>query len=174
MSVKGSICFGSGVILDQGCILSVSKGAEIIFGSNIYVNRCTKIHAKESIRIGDNCRIGWNCQIFDTNFHYSIINGRINNKNSAVVLEHNVWLANGVTVGKGVKLPPFSVVASNSLVNKDYCDKGEGWLFGGVPAKPIISCIKRILDKEKVLDSYFEDGKDFVMYDEVKSVLGGQ
>jgi len=170
--LAGTLYCGTGVTIDQGCIVSVCKGAELRLGSNIYINRKTKIHAKKSIIIDDNCRIGWDCQVFDTNFHYTVLNGKIMNRDKPVYIGHNVWLTNGVSIMKGSALPPFSVVASRSLINKDYSDIGEGWLFGGVPAKPLVQGIRRLLSGESYLESIFgEERRDCVFYEDIKGFL---
>jgi len=166
--IAGTVYCGDDVTIDQGCVISVCRGAELRLGSNIYINRKTKIHVKKRIEICDNCRIGWECQVFDTNFHYTVFNGKIMNREQPVFVGHNVWLTNGVSIMKGSVLPPFSVVASKSLINKDFSDIGEGWLYGGIPAKPLAKGIRRLLNGEQYLDVLFDDGRDYVKYDDLK------
>jgi DNA gyrase/topoisomerase IV subunit A len=48
---------------------------------------------------------------------------------------------------KGTYLPRYSIVASNSLVNKDFRNVGECHMFAGLPAIPKIRC-RRIYNKE--------------------------
>lgn len=52
-----------------------------------------------------------------------------------VAIGDGVWLCANVTVTPGITIAPKIIVAAGSVVTKDL-DK-EGWLYGGVPAKPI-------------------------------------
>ena len=52
-----------------------------------------------------------------------------------VSIGDGVWLCANVTVTPGITIAPSIIVAAGSVVTKDL-DK-EGWLYGGVPAKPI-------------------------------------
>ncbi|MBM3889306.1 MAG: acyltransferase [Verrucomicrobia bacterium] len=51
-----------------------------------------------------------------------------------VVIEDHVWLAGGVVVSPGVTIGKNACVAAGSVVIGDV---RPGWLYGGVPAKPI-------------------------------------
>lgn len=57
-----------------------------------------------------------------------------------VVIGEGVWLCANVTVTPGCTIAPRIVVAAGSVVTKNL--KLEGWLYGGVPAKPIKQLIK--------------------------------
>lgn len=52
-----------------------------------------------------------------------------------VAIGDGVWLCANVTVTPEITIAPKIIVAAGSVVTKDL-DK-EGWLYGGVPAKPI-------------------------------------
>lgn len=53
----------------------------------------------------------------------------------SVRIGDGVWLGANVTVCPGVIIAPRIIVGAGAVVSKDL-DK-EGWLYGGVPAKPI-------------------------------------
>ena len=163
----GTLVVGENVIIDQGCVISICKDAVLTLGSNIYMNRGVKIHAKESILIEDDSMVGWSCQIMDSNFHYCVHKGVISKRTAPVVLKHNVWLANSVTIGKGVYLPPYFIVAAHSFVNKDFREYEERCLIGGIPAKYITNDITCLLNVERKLDAVFAEGKDAINVDEV-------
>lgn len=174
LRIPGHLKLGADVWICQGCILSVNKEAELHIGNDVRININTKIHAKEKIYIGDHCRIGWESQIFDTNFHYTINNGKIAKRTAPVVIEHNTWLANRVSVMKGTYLPAYSVVASNSVVSKNFREYGEKCLYGGTPAKYILKGVERFLTNgkvERIIDSFFEEGKDLLDFDDVKEKI---
>ena len=52
-----------------------------------------------------------------------------------VVIGDGVWLCANVTVTPGVTIAPRIIVGAGSVVTKDLVK--EGWLYGGIPAKPI-------------------------------------
>ena len=119
------------------------------------------------IDIEDNCRIGWNTQILDTSFHYMLNKGRLKYRNEPVVLRNNVWVANGVSIMKGSYLPSYTVVASNSLVNKDYSEMGEHCLIGGMPAKFITNGVERLLLQEQEIDRFFVGTDGVLIWDDI-------
>ena len=169
--LEGTLVCGEDVYLDQGSVISVCKGATLHIGSNVRTNRNIRIHCKKSIIIEDNCRIGWDCQLLDTNFHYTLHDGRIANPTKEVFIGHNSWIANGTYIMKGSLLPPYSVIASRSLVNKDLSSYGEKSLFGGVPVHFITKDVRRLLNKESFLTSLFEDGKEYVDYSQIEEIM---
>ena len=67
-------------------------------------------------------------------------------------------LRNNSTITKGVVLPDETIVASHSLVNKNYSDIGPYNMLAGVPAVVKKRGIRRIYDAEKEaqLDQLFE------------------
>jgi len=52
-----------------------------------------------------------------------------------VNINDGVWLCANCMVMPGVSIAPKIIVAAGSVVTKDL--EKEGWLYGGVPAKPI-------------------------------------
>ena len=57
-----------------------------------------------------------------------------------VIIGDGVWLCANVTVCPGVTIAPKIIVAAGSVVSKDLTK--EGWLYAGVPAKPIKALIE--------------------------------
>lgn len=169
LRIRGKLVLGNNVIMQQGIVLSVCHNATLRIGNNVFFNERVTIHSKDSISIGDKCRFGWNTQILDSGFHYMINKGKIAYRNAPVVLEHNVWVANGVSIMKGTYLPAYTVVASNSLVNKNYSEIGEHCLIGGVPAKYITNGVERLLIRDSEVDELFSSPEEILMYDAVKN-----
>lgn len=166
--IKGRLEVGEGVIIQQGVLISVSKKAVLKIGNNVRFNERVTIHSKMRIDIGDNCRIGWNTQILDTGFHYMINKGKLTYRDAPVFLDHNVWVTNGVSIMKGTRLPAYTVVASNSLVNKDYFKMGEHCLIGGIPAKHISDGVERLLIRETEIDKLFKNPNDVLCWEEIR------
>ncbi len=165
---SGTLSVGSNVIIDQGCIISICSGARLALGDNVYINRRSTIHVKESILVEHNTWIGWNCQILDSDFHFMVNDdGIIGNRNRPVRIGHCVWLANNVYVSKGAVLPDYSVVASMSLVNKDLSSFGEKCLFGGIPVRCLKTGIRRLFLAENDIDQMFKGCIDSINIDSI-------
>ena len=167
LKISGSLILGNNITIDQGCLISISKGGIIKIGNGCYINRNTKIHAKEYVELEDHCRVGWDSQIYDTNFHYTVFQGKVYKRNKPIILHHNVWLANDVTIAKGTVLPAYSVVAAKSLVNKDMSEYGEACLYGGTPAKFIAKDIRRLLGVEQQITPLFNDSQDYLVWEDI-------
>lgn len=123
--IEGELILSNNVTIAQGCIISICKGATVKIKNNVYINRNFKLHSKSQIIIEDNCRIGWDVQIIDTNFHYTVNNGKLYYRNGDIYIGHNTWITNSVSIMKGTYLPPYSVIASKSIVNKNLKEYGE-------------------------------------------------
>jgi serine acetyltransferase len=92
-------------------------------------------------------------------------------RNAPVIIENNVWVANGVSVMKGTYLPAYTVVASNSLVNKNFKEMGEHCMIGGIPAKYITNGVERLLLLDGEIDKLFNSYDDVIDYEEVRNEL---
>jgi acetyltransferase-like isoleucine patch superfamily enzyme len=171
LRIRGKLVLGKGVVMQQGMVLSVDKVAVVSIGNNVAFNERVTIHSKIGITVNDNCRFGWNTQIFDTSFHYMVNKGKLTYRNAPVVIENNVWAGNGVSIMKGTYLPAFTVVASNSLVNKNYKEMGEHCMIGGIPAKYITNGVERPLLKDKEIDKLFNGTNNTIDYEEYKDEL---
>ena len=171
LRIEGKLVLGNDITINQGAVFSISKNAIVRIGDRARFSERVLLHSKESITIEDDCLIGWNTQIVDSDFHYIINDGKIKYRNAPVHLGRKVWLANGVSIMKGACLPAHSVVASNSLVNKDFSGSGECCLFGGVPAKCLKQNVERLICKDAEVDRLFAGVSDDLVYDEVKEEL---
>ena len=136
ISLDGTIVLnGSKQFIGNGCKVSVDNGATLELGDHVFINNQSKIVCKQSVSIGAYTRISWESQIMDTNFHYMVSEeGMVKNKDGRIVIGNHCWIGNRVTVQKGTVLNDYSIVASNSLVNKDFSNIQFG-TFGGTPAK---------------------------------------
>ena len=171
LRLQGKLVLGNGIVMQQGVVLSINKGAILKIGNNQVFNERVTIHSKTVITIKDNCRFGWNTQIFDTGFHYLVNKGKLAYRNAPVVIENNVWVGNGVSIMKGTYLPAYTIVASNSLVNKNFKEMGEHCMIGGVPAKYITNGVERLLLKDKEIDKLFKGPGDVLDYEDIKDEL---
>ena len=142
----------------NGCKIYIKKSGCLCMQGNNLIQNHSKIHCANSITIGEYSRISWETQMFDTNMHYLINpDGRISNNKGTVVIGNYCWIGNRCTIQKGTMLPDFSVVASNSLVNKDFTSQPHG-VIAGTPARLISKGSKRLFDykAERHIDSLFQ------------------
>lgn len=78
----------------------------------------------------------------DTHELISIQTGERFPRQRNVVIGEHCWIGNGVNINKGTTLPPNTVVASHSLLNKDYTSVGAHCVLAGIPAKVVKENIK--------------------------------
>ncbi len=158
--IKGQLdVYGGNIRFSNGTVLSVKAKGCLKLNENILINVESTIMCTHSIVIGSNVQISWQCQISDTNFHYILDEERmVSRRNKSVHIGENVWVGNRVTINPGSVVPNDSVVACNTLLNKDYSSEGTKILLGGVPARKIKSGITRLYNKkeEMLADRLFE------------------
>lgn len=96
----------------------------------------------------------------DTNFHYIINtdNGITTYPKEKIMIGKWSWVGNHTTIQKGTILPDYTIVGSNSLLNKDYSQVPSYSLMGGAPAKFIKTGLRRVFNvkSEKMLNDWFE------------------
>lgn len=125
---------GSYSRVGSGCVFQGNENAEIIIGKRVTINDGTFITSNHSITIGDNTSIGEYVSIRDYNHSYAK-NTLIKNQGyfgAPIHIGHDCWIGRGVIILPGVSIGTGSVVAANSVVNKDI---GSYQVYGGVPAK---------------------------------------
>ena len=122
--------------------------------------------------IKDNFLSAWDLLITDTNFHHYVNNGRIFKWTTPVVIGENCWFGNKVSINKGVKIPPNTVVASNSLVNKDFSNM-TNIVLGGMPARVLSEKCQSLGGKNiikydhKIYEYMHSHGLEYVCVDDV-------
>lgn len=166
-SSKGSIIsFGKDVNILNGSSIIASYNGKISFGNDIVANQDFMIYSNSSIKIGNHVRFGWKVQIYDSSIHCMIdLNtGNITNPAKPIYIDDNVWIANHATISGGSKIPKFTIVASHSLVNKDFSDNSIGGILIGIPAKyKKIEKVRLLNEKiESIIKTKFISSEDHV------------
>lgn len=158
-TVRGQIIFNGSINFLQGSYVLVSKNASLEFGcGSIFCGSNFKVMCFDNIKIGNNVWITWDVQIMDTSFHYISVAGEIPRKlTNSVKIGDFVWIGNRTTISRGALIPDWTIVASNSLVNKDFHDIGKYCMLAGQPAKVKATCVECIYDEitQKELDVKF-------------------
>lgn len=132
----GTLRIGRGE-MGCGCAISIQRDAELTLENNFHATSRGKIICSSKITIGKYFRFGWDGLIMDTDWHsiYNLSTKTYSPKSKSITIGDYVWLANGVSVMKGSKIPNFTIVAGKSLVNRQFED--ECSLYAGSPAKLI-------------------------------------
>lgn len=162
---NGTIVFKGGGYIGTGTKICVSKNAVLKIGNNFKITDFVNIGCYNYIMIGNNCRITHRCQIFDTNYHY-IANMKLKQvkcKTMTVKIGNSCWICNSSTISPGTILPDYTIVGSNSLVNRDYSSILQYSLIAGIPAKFICSDVLRVENSiyEKKIDKHYENSDDY-------------
>lgn len=170
-SAGSAMIDNSGILIFKGAVrFSVDYGIYTMKSGTVEIDECTflghavKLYCYHKISIGKCCRIGLETQLFDSGFHFmkNVETGEIRNIMGEVVMGDYCWIGNRTTLARGTVLPDHSIVASNSLVNKNFANLANYPLLGGIPAKPISSGTIRIFNRqdENRLFAYFLEHPD--------------
>ena len=160
-TIRGTIVFTGRINFLMGSYVLVSDNATLKFGK--YPSFCgsnVKFLCFDRIMIGDGVEIAWDCQIMDTSFHYveDITKGDTPPLTDPVIIGDRVWIGNRTTIMKGSIIPDDTIVASNSLVNKNFSRIGPYCLLAGCPANVKDISKKRVWDseREKEFDNLYD------------------
>lgn len=151
--IKGCVEIG------KGSKILINAGASIIMGDKVKVSDMCNIVCYKKIHISEAVRITHRCQVVDTNNHFvADLNTKIiHDCKRPIHIGKYVWIGNTTTVSAGAVIPDNCIVASNSLINKNYGNTPEFTLFGGIPAKPITTGLRRVYNQSlelKLIDYY--------------------
>lgn len=158
--INGRMVFNGPMSFFRGSYIMVARGAELYLGSGDHpaFGANTRIICFDRIVIED-AHVTWDCQIMDSSFHYieSIENKEIQTLKHPVHIGKHVWIGNRTTISAGAIIPDETIVASHSLVNKDFSGIGSNCMIAGIPAKVVKKGIRRIYDwdTQKLLDQKY-------------------
>lgn len=156
---NSTIILSERVRISQGVSLCLYKNSELILGYNSHLGDNVKVICAKKITIGKNSEITWECQVLDHGSHYIIdkSTSKIKHIIKPVYIDDNCWICNRTTIMPGTCLPKNTIVASNSIINKDYVLGGlkEFCLIGGQPARLIKCGVMRVYNR--VNENYCND-----------------
>ena len=121
---------------DTRLILRTIDAGQIRIGNGVGISNSAVVSAN-SITIEDDVFIGGSCAIYDTDFHSSEYDQRINQgdkniKSAPVIIKRGAFIGSKCIILKGVTIGLESIVGAGSVVTKDIPD-GEIW--AGNPAR---------------------------------------
>lgn len=173
LSMHKNSCFelDEGVRIGQGVQICLYPGATLKMKRFSSLGDNVKVIDYHMITIGERSGITWDCQISDFNSHFILdsATNMISTIYKPVVIGDYCWICNRTVVMPGTVLSNRVIVASSSLLNRDYTKLGitEGSLIGGIPAKLIRTGLYRIYDREneKFLKEYFLHNPEKTIYE---------
>ena len=156
---KGKIVFQGKCLIRTGNRWLIDSGKVLTVGSNVAIGDMINISCFSSIKIGNNTRIAHRSQIYDYNFHYI---ADVYSLSKPIIIGDNCWICNTSSVSAGTILPNNTIVACNSLVNKDFSTIEKNSIIGGIPAK-LIKTGSILINNKKIvnrLNTHFSTGID--------------
>lgn len=136
----GTIIFSGTALIKYGAKIIVGEKGTLKLGNDIRLSSGSFIICYKHVEIGDNCRISWNSQIIDTDFHRVFDEDRNHiNPDKEIIIGNNCWIGNHSFVLKGTRLNDMVILASNSMVNKQFLESNV--ILAGNPAKVIKTAI---------------------------------
>jgi len=158
LSVVGKLVFKGNAHIGIDCFVHVGEGAYCEFGYMSCLGSNVKLICKEEVILSDWVGIGYESQLTDSNFHpmMNTETGEYYPMTNPVHLAKYNAFSNRISIMPGTKTPENCVIASNSVVNKDYRDLGNNILIGGVPAKLIKKNYNRDWEGEKEMLKKFK------------------
>ena len=116
-------------------VFCVTKGGKLIIGNRVGISN-TAFYAAHEIIVEDDAVIGAGCKIYDTDFHSTIaeyrLNGNTNVMGKPVRIGRRSFIGGHSIILKGVSIGEQAVVAAGSVVTQSV-PANEIW--GGNPAK---------------------------------------
>lgn len=142
-----NMSIGKGFTTGQYCRIEAGSSDSqsaitLTIGENVQINDSCHIAAIENIIIGDNVLIASKVFISDHDHGeislVSLVQHPIERPlvSSAVIIENDVWIGEGVIILKGVKIGKGAVVAAGAVVTKNV---PSFTVVAGIPAKVIKS-----------------------------------
>ena len=142
---KGKSEFSSNFLLRTG------DGAELKIGKDTFFGSSVKIVCIKKVVIGNYTRIGFESQVIDSNFHYTynVENKKVSPRENEITIGEYNWIGNRTTISKGARTKPYTIIASSSIVNRDYNILDDEYVvLAGQPAKVLAKNIRRIYSLE--------------------------
>lgn len=147
---KGSIVFHGKGYIGTGTKIMVAQHAKLEIGANFKIADMSNIGCFSYISIGSQSRITHRCQILDSNYHFvaNFPKSTVPRPTHPIRIGKGCWICNSTTVSGGAILPDYTIVASNSLVGKDFSNIPMGSMIGGIPAKLLATGFRRVENTE--------------------------
>lgn len=168
LDIWGKVIFRGKCIIGSGNKINVGTRGLLDMGEGTKIMNFCNITAYSTIQVGAQSRIVHRCQILDTNFHYiaDFKKGVVKKEAYPIIIGNYCWICNSTTVTGGTIIPNKTIVASNSLVNKDLSAIPEESIIGGTPAKLISTGYRKIESRkfESEVTTFFHEHPEVDFY----------
>ncbi len=160
LRIDGTLKVNGNFIVGNDFAIHITTNACMKISGGSYFGHRTRIICTKLIKLGQFFRFGFDSIISDSNYHFihNTEKNTVSEKNGTIVINDNCWVGGRSTILKGTVTPTNIIIASNSLLNRDYTsDIKENSMIGGIPAKLIKTNVARIMDTklERKIEIYF-------------------
>lgn len=168
LNIWGKVIFRGTCEIGSGNKINVGENGLLDLGDGTKITSFCNVTAYSKISIGAQSWIVHRCQVFDTNFHYiADFNKNIVKKQATpIFIGEYCWICNSSTITGGAIVPDKTIVASNSLVGKDFSAIPSESIIGGIPAKLISTGYRKIESKnfQIKINNYFKENPDSIIF----------
>ena len=150
IDLRGVLVLEGRISIGTGTLIRIENKGKLEMEDNVVIGARSILFCENSIIIKRGSITSWDCQIMDTDTHsiVDIKNNKILDRSGPVTIGERCWLGNKVMINKGTTIPNDTIVASNSLCNKDYKKLIPPFsIIGGIPAKILSENKKMFCDK---------------------------
>lgn len=156
---QGLIVFKGKGLIGTGNKIFVAPDGRLELGKHFKITDGCNIGCFTIIQVGEQSRITHRCQLLDSNYHYvaDFEKRTVPYHSRPIRIGKGCWICHSSTVAGGSVLPDFTIVASHSLINRDYSVIPPSSLLGGSPAKLLRTGWRKIensIIEKRVLDYY--------------------
>lgn len=130
---NGRIIFMGNCAIAEGCIISVSNGGVIEFGSDFSANKNFFISCNNHVSFGKDAMLGWNVTFFDANGHLIYKDGKLKENTKQISVGNHVWIGSETHILKGSSIPDGSIIAYGSLVSSKFVENNA--IYGGTQSQ---------------------------------------
>lgn len=133
---QGKIIFKGKCMIGNASAISIGDRGIVIFGNNFIATVSLRLTSHHRIEFKENVLMGWENVCMDTDFHkLTKLSGGYSKGFGTIKIGSNTWLGLRCTALKNTKLPDYSVISGNSVLNRDYTvDVPAYSLLSGNPA----------------------------------------
>ncbi len=151
LHIEGNLVFKGYVHFGHDCLVHIGKNGYCEFGDMSGLGSDVKLICHKKIVLGAWTGVAYESQLIDSNSHpmKNTETGTYYDMVGDIILGSYNAISNRVSIMPHTMTPNNCVIASNSLLNKDYRDLGEEILLGGMPAKLLKNNFIRDWEGEK-------------------------
>jgi acetyltransferase-like isoleucine patch superfamily enzyme len=111
------------------CLQNLDVGDNVFIATNVVINAGTSVTLEDEVMLGiASILVSGNHTLNNGSYRFGAM------QRSPIVVGKGSWIGANVTLIAGCQIPPSSLIAANSVVNKSFTVSGT---YGGVPAKLI-------------------------------------